>query len=95
MLNSMKNPRAKDILIPLRDSGNINSALVNTYSDLRNKSAHTFNASGGDTQNNLNQIHTVLELYYHLVFLLIGYQGAYTEYGQYGYPTHNFTGKLP
>ena len=95
MLSSMKKPRAKDILIPLCDTCNIDQALVKTYGKLRNKSAHCYNASGGDTQNYLNQIHTVLVLYYHLVFLLIGYQGAYTEYGQYGYPTHKFTGKIP
>lgn len=95
MLSSMKHPRAKDILIPLRDAGNIKPLLVKTYGDLRNKSAHAHSASGGDIQNYLNQINAVLVLYYHLVFLLIGYQGAYTEYGQYGYPNHQFSGKLP
>ena len=94
-LSAMKNARAKDILFALRDNGFVDKELVKIYGNLRNKSAHGAKNSGGDVQNYFNQISAVLVLFFQLVFLVIKYNGEYTDYGTYGYPTKQFSGKLP
>ncbi len=95
VLSSMGNARAKDILIVLRDKSIIDGGLVSTYSKLRNKTAHGTRVSGADIQNYFNQTSAVLVLFYHLVFLLIGYKGEYADYGTYDYPTKEFSSELP
>lgn len=93
-LSAMKSARAKDMLFALRDDGLIDKELVKIYGDLRNKSAHGAKNSGGDVQNYYNQISAVLVLFFQLVFLVIKYDGEYTDYGTYGYPTKQFNAKL-
>jgi len=95
MIGSMKKARAKDILFTLKDNGFLDKDLIDTYGNLRNKSAHGSQASGGDIQNYFNQTSAVLVLFYQLIFLIIGYTGEYTDYGTYNYPTKSFIGKLP
>ena len=86
----MKNARAKDILFKLRDNGIIDKQLIKVYGNLRNKAAHGVNDTGADLQNYSNEISAVLVLFNQLVFLLIGYNGEYTDYGTYNYPTRTF-----
>jgi hypothetical protein len=93
-LGAMKHPRAKDVLATLQQRGLIDGELIKTYGKLRNKMAHGTYDPDVDIQNFFNQTSTVLVLFYQLVFLLIGYVGNYTDYGEYGYPTKKFTGKL-
>lgn len=92
-LSAMKNARAKDILSVLRDRGLIDSKLVKIYGEIRNKSAHGAKSSGGDVQNYFNQISAIQVLFFQLIFLIIGYDGKYTDYGTYGYPSQQFIGK--
>ncbi|WP_347258223.1 hypothetical protein [Methylocaldum sp.] len=93
-LGAMKNPRAKDVLAKLRQRGVIDGELIKTYGELRNKMAHGAHDPDADIQDFFNQTNTVLVLFYQLVFLLMGYVGSYTDYGEYGYPTKEFSGKL-
>lgn len=93
--SAIKNARAKDILFTLRDKGLIDKELVKTYSNLRNKSAHGGKGSGADVQNNFNRVSAVLVLFYQILFLVIKYEGEYTDYGTYEYPIKQFSGKLP
>jgi hypothetical protein len=93
--SAMKNARAKDILFVLRDKDLIDKELVKTYGDLRNKSAHGGKSTGADVQNNFNRVSAVSVLFYHLIFLVIKYEGEYTDYGAYGYPIKQFNGNLP
>ena len=95
VFSAMKNARAKDILFALRDNDLIDKELVKTYGDLRNKSAHGGKSSGADLQNHFNRVSAVLVLFYQLLFLVIKYEGEYTDYGAYGYPIKQFSGKLP
>ncbi len=94
-LNAMKSARAKDILSTLRDNGMIESDIVKTYAKLRNKSAHGAKSSGADMQDYFNQVSAVTVLFYQLVFLVVSYNGEYTDYGTYGYPTKNFRAMQP
>jgi len=94
-LSAMKNARAKDILFALRHNGLVDKELTKTYGDLRNKSAHGAKSSGADVQNHFNRVSAVLVLLYQLLFLIIKYEGEYTDYGTYGYPIKQFSEKLP
>ena len=93
-INAMKDPRAKDILFWLRDRGLIESELVSTYDRLRNKSAHGDRVDWAKVQDYINECASVLVLFYHLIFLLIGYTGEYTDYGTYGYSTKTFNARI-
>ncbi len=95
IFSAMKNARAKDILFELRDKDLVDKELVKIYGDLRNKSAHGGKSSGADLQNHFNRVSAVLVLFYQLLFLVIKYEGEYTDYGAYGYPIKQFSGKLP
>ena len=84
-ISAMKKARAKDILFVLRDSELVDRELVQTYGKLRNKTAHGVRDSGADIQNYFNQTSAVLVLFFQLVFLIIKYNGEYTDYGTYDY----------
>ena len=94
-ISAMKKARAKDILFVLRDGELVDRELVKTYGELRNKTAHGARDSGADIQNYFNQVSAVLVLFFQLVFLIIKYNGEYTDYGSYQYPTKIFEGRLP
>jgi hypothetical protein len=91
---SMKKLRANDILHNLKNHGLIDDALVDIYGPIRNGSAHGDKMSGGDLQDYINKLHSVLVLFYHLVFLSIKYEGPYSDYSAYGFPEKTFSRSL-
>lgn len=93
-LGAMKHPRAADILTKLNKLGLVNGDLVKIYKKLRNRMAHELQDPNADIQDFINKTNAVLVLFYQLVFLIIGYQGNYSDYSQYGYPTKEFSAKL-
>lgn len=95
LLGGMNGIRAKDILNILSNLGLIDNELVKIYGTLRNKSAHGGRGSGSDFQNYYNRISAVLTLFYQIIFLAIGYEGDYVDYGSYGYPTKTLNVGLP
>jgi hypothetical protein len=93
-LGAMRHPRAKDLLAELEKRCLIDSAGAKTYGKLRNQMAHGSQEPNPDVQELLNQAGSVLVLFYQLVFLIVDYQGGFSEYGEYGYPIKEFSGKL-
>jgi hypothetical protein len=93
-LGSMMRLRAKDILHLLKSRALIDDELVSIYGPIRDGSAHGERMSGGDLQNYINKLHSVLVLFYHLVFLVFKYEGPYSDYGTYGFPVKTFSGRL-
>jgi len=91
---SMKKLRAIDILHNLKNHGLIDDELVDIYGPIRNGSAHGDKMSGGDLQDYINKLHSVLVLFYHLVFLSIKYEGPYADYSAYGFPEKTFSRSL-
>lgn len=91
---SMKKLRASDILHKLKSHGLIDGALVDIYGPIRNGSAHGDRMSGGDLQDYINKLHSVLVLFYHLLFLSIRYEGPYSDYSTYGFPEKTFSRSL-
>ena len=87
---SMLSPRAKDRLFVLKERELIDKELIKSWNDLRNSSAHADSPESVDLQTYLNRCNSVLVLFYHLVFLAIGYTGGYTDYSSYHYPMKSF-----
>lgn len=93
-ISNMKNLRAKDILLALINGKLVDESLVRIYSNLRNKAAHGDRSSGADVQSYYNDVSAALVLFFQLLFLIINYNGDYTDYGTYGYPKKQFNGSL-
>jgi len=89
-IGSMKAIQPKDRLYALRASGVIENKLVNSWSELRNPSAHGELVEEKDLQMYLDRCASALVLFYHLIFLTIGYTGNYTDYSSHGYPMKTF-----
>lgn len=92
MISATTNTRAIDILYNLIDAGLISADLRKNYRDVRNKTAHGCiePKTGPDLQNLIDASSNVLVLFYHLVFIKIGYEGKYVDYGAYGFPRDHF-----
>lgn len=93
-LNSMRKPRAKDVLKELETRTLIDRQLVKIYGKLRNKMAHGASSPHADIQALLNETNAVLVLFYQLIFLTIDYQGRFSDYGEHGFPVREFNKKL-
>lgn len=94
MLSSMAQTRAVDKLYDLSEKGLIDKELVESWKRLRNKSAHSTSLDLSKIQTVLNDFYSVISLFYQLIFLIIGYQGKYTDYSTYRYPEKMFEGTL-
>ena len=93
-INAMKNPRAKDVLIRLRDRKLISDNLIGAFDRLRNKLAHGGSLDSIDRQRDFNDCEALLVLFYQLIFLRIGYVGSYTDYSVFGWPLNKFEANL-
>jgi hypothetical protein len=89
-MGTMLSPRATDRLFVLKEKGLIDAKLVDAWNSLRNSSVHSDSPESIDIQVYLNRCNSVLVLFYHLVFLTIGYTGDYNDYGSYNYPLKKF-----
>ena len=89
-IGNMKAIQAKDCLYALRASKVIEHKLVNSWNELRNPSSHGELVEEKELQMYLDRCASVLVLFYHLIFLAIGYTGNYTDYSSYGYPMKTF-----
>lgn len=91
-LGNAKHPRVQDTLRRLASEGVISKAHLKAWEKLRHAAAHGGVLEDDDRalQEHLDRFHVCLDLYYRLVFLLIGYQGRHTDYGTRGWPTRAF-----
>lgn len=69
---------AKDILHKLATNNHINLSLIKPYSSLRNSTAHGDNYENDDNIKLIGNIFLCTNLYYQLIFHLIGYNGKYS-----------------
>ena len=93
-IGNMKAIQAKDCLYALRASEVIENKLVNSWNELRNPSTHGELVEEKELQIYLDRCASVLVLFYHLIFLAIGYTGNYTDYSSYGYPIKTFDKRI-
>jgi hypothetical protein len=95
LVAQMNGIRAKDILMKLATQGAVYERHVKEWNALRNQAAHTNTQVGTDLQLLIDRCAAVTILLYHLVFKAIGYEGAYTDWSQYGYPESRYRGRWP
>lgn len=91
-LGNAKHPRVSDALRRLATEGVASEAHIKAWKGLRNAAAHgsVLEEDGRALQEHLDRFHVCLDLYYRLVFVLIGYNGRHTDYGTRGWPTRRF-----
>ncbi|MEQ6494585.1 hypothetical protein [Pseudomonas aeruginosa] len=87
-LGNAKNPTPSNALKSLYDLGVIPHPLVTVWKGLRNKAAHAdeLNFDSENIQVFVDQLYACLELFYRLVFWLVGYSGSIVEYSRCGWP---------
>ncbi len=81
---------ARNKLLSLSTYAIVRSEDVAAWELVRNNSAHAVASETQISQENLLRLNKVLVLFYHLVFNLIGYHGAYTDYGELGHPVKSY-----
>lgn len=91
-LNLLFTKSVKDRLYPLVDRGLINRAHVQGWGRLRNKHVHPKAAdvaqvSRQDSQAMMDGAFAMTVLMYTVVFAVIGYEGKFTDYSTFGFPT--------
>lgn len=91
-LANAKQPRVQDALRRLATAGAISQAHIKAWAKLRHAAAHgsILEDDNKALQEHLNRFHVCLDLYYRLVFLLIGYEGRHIDFGTKGWPTCTF-----
>lgn len=91
-LNGATNPTPRGILYRLAEQGFIEQNHVVAWKKLRNAAAHGEDfGSQEELQANLDLYHRCLGLFYRLVFIVIGYRGAYVDYSTRHWPEAKFT----
>lgn len=91
-LGNAKHPRVQDALRRLVRESVAGEVHLEAWKGLRHASAHGGILEDDEQalQEHLDRFHICLDLYYRLVFLLIGYEGRHTDYGTRGWPTRVF-----
>jgi hypothetical protein len=95
LLSQFNSVRAKDTMMRLASEGVVRDADVKAWGRLRNQAAHASIQVAGSLQDLVDLCEAVTVLMYHLIFKAIGYEGAYTDWSEYGYPTRWFRGRHP
>jgi hypothetical protein len=93
-LDGMKRPNAIDCLKSLESRDLINDDLVNAWKKGRNKYAHGGIIKSSKLKEALILSNKITVLLNHLIFLIIGYTGEYTDYGEIGWTIRNFDNSL-
>lgn len=85
-ISSLKSPRPKDILHELAVTGEIRESLAKTWGILRNAHAHADSQDPEKIAELLKECQIVRTLLNELVFIVIGYEGSYTDYSTEDWP---------
>ncbi|NER29311.1 MAG: hypothetical protein F6J89_17220 [Symploca sp. SIO1C4] len=91
-LSSIKsNPAsATDILKHLTDKGLVDEKFVKAWKKCRNKTAHGYSIKPEEVESEIKLCRQVYVLFNHLIFLIIGYTGKYTDYSEEGWIEKDF-----
>lgn len=99
-LGSLDQTRPIDRLFSLVAIGHVHASDIDNWKSLRNASVHTRRATAAhreqvQIQKGLDQVYRALRLFYMLVFHQIGYAGAFTDYGEKGWPERRYPLPVP
>ncbi len=89
-LNGMSNVSATEQLYELKNRCLIEEKLIKRWKKLRNTFVHGHELDYQDIQKYLDLHKSVLVLFYHLIFLAVGYTGNFTDYSEYRFPLKPF-----
>jgi len=93
VIGSWTTRSATDALYLLAESNIIDREEVDAWKKIRHSMAHaTF--PDFDLQKLIDLCHSVVVLFYKLIFHTIGYNGKYTNYGRSGWPVDDFPKKI-
>jgi hypothetical protein len=92
LMNQLPNPPMRDRLQPLIESGYLQVDHFKAWNKLRNAAVHPSKTTGEDFDDVRRQkmIDTVYQVYvcmYHIVFVIIGYEGKFTNYAADDFPS--------
>jgi hypothetical protein len=93
LLGQLLSPTPRDILRRLSAANAIEERLIGAWTKLRPKAAHANIWGSSDTQELVDLCASVRVLIHQLVFLVIGYEGVFTDYSCRGYPLKYFRGR--
>lgn len=81
-IGNARKPRVGDVLRRLVEQGALHDGHVQAWSALRNTAAHGGTLADDDLalQAYINRFHICLDLFYRLVFVIIGYRGHHRDY---------------
>jgi hypothetical protein len=86
-LNAMRRARNSDLLRAFLNAYRMPAGLYDSWSRLRNTSAHGGGAGDRDIETTLRLKNEVLSLLYSIVFAAVNYTGPRTDYSLPGWPT--------
>lgn len=91
-LGHMKSPTVKGALFGMAQLAFFPKEWVTVWSELRNRSAHAdrIDLDKIKLQKLIDQIYCCFTLYYRILYLIIEYEGKYTNYSQPGRPENDF-----
>jgi hypothetical protein len=95
LLGQLTSTRPKDTLMRLQSERVVYDRHVRAWGTLRNRAAHANMNAADSLQELVDLCDAVTVLLYHLVFKAIGYEGAYTDWSEYGHPAKWFRGRPP
>ncbi|MBW4487013.1 MAG: hypothetical protein KME12_04410 [Trichocoleus desertorum ATA4-8-CV12] len=89
-INAMHQPRVGDRMRALEKAGAITKAQSKAWQNLRNKSAHSYQAHSSESSKFVDLIFQINVLFYHLIFYTIGYKGPYMDVSEVGFPIKQY-----
>lgn len=89
-LGSIKNIYAKDVLFELIDDKTIKKKLLTSWNELRNRTVHGEQLELEKLNRYLKWYYDTKTLYYLLIFLIIKYDGIYSDYSVPNWKTKQF-----
>lgn len=92
-LASATKPGPRQVLMRIQEQGFIESTHVEAWRAMRNHAAHgggVDDTEPGDAQGAIDKFYTCLDLFYRLLFVVIGYRGTHHAFAAEGWPLANF-----
>lgn len=89
-VESFSNPNVGDKMKALMKAGAITKKQWDAWKNLRNKSAHSYQAHNSKNSKFVKSIFQINVLFYHLIFYAIGYEGPYMDVSEIGFPIKQY-----
>jgi hypothetical protein len=92
-LGSATKPGPRQVLMRIQEQGFIEAAHVDAWRAMRNHAAHGGDVDAtepGAAQGAVDKFYTCLDLFYRLLFVVIGYRGTHHAFAAEGWPLVSF-----